>query len=972
MNPFSRLFFLSTCFLFFLCSPASAAPVPDTNQTLCYDDAGNEIDCAGSGQDGSESINPMSYEKLDDEGYVLSPEATTWVAVRDKVTGLVWEVKNEANKDVKYCWGSKPSDSSKLFIDDFLETLNTEQYAGRNDWRIPTIKELTSLVRYIDNPEDVLKIDTDYFPNTAPDGSYWSATPFEIAEGMSFSYSLNFKAFTQHANWNNSSFPKSYLRAVSGPKQTGEYRLKPNHEIPGTVTDTETGLMWEQELASKYLQDDIPIKYTWGEALAYCNTLETGGYRDWRLPTAKELLTIVNFAGSKKLVYPSVFSNIRTESDESYWTSTYAKHESNESPLTVHFSTIMESLKYYSDMAKAAKSTTSVLAVRGGQPIKDGHLVITSPRQGADIEPGEEFLVKWIGFHQATQGNVLIDFSTDGGKHFTTVTGSAENTGVYAWQIPPDISSVNCMLRITPTIAGHEQEGTSQGLFRIGPQVKLLLGDPSGHTSESGLTATIPVCLNTQPDGTVVLSIESDNHLEGIVSQGDTLTFGPDDYAQAQLVTLTGTNDHVVDGSVAYHALATVDQVRTTDTTGYTTLEPTLITLINDDNDTADFVVTPDKIVISEDGTSANISVHLTSKPTGNVTIQFKSIHSHKYELNKAELVFSPTNWGLPQKMVVTGKKDGFPKVDEQFDLSVEVDIDKTTDQSGYKAIESKSVHVTCLNTDPGLFVTDYWTEGYNHLRLTEDGGTAQFSVRLLTQPSANVTVDIESTDTTEGVVSPQQLVFTPLNWGDDQFVTATGVDDFIIEDPMVPEEFQIIIRPNKSETKDTTGYTDAPERIIYDVKNVDNNDWERIALTVGNISGTVTENGGSATFHVALATVPDGDVIVDVTSSNEAEASVSPATLVFAPETWNDKKTVTVTGVPDSKEDGEKEVTVQLSVNGASSDTTGYKDTAATKVPFKSSDAPSSSDNVSKSPEAQGQDTGGGCFIQSLHHGLP
>ncbi|MBW2709452.1 MAG: hypothetical protein JRD04_09275 [Deltaproteobacteria bacterium] len=68
---------------------APAAPVPDTGQTTCYDEGGNVITCpspgqAFYGQDANYTINPPSYTKLDG-------------MVRDNVTGLIWEVKQ--NKD---------------------------------------------------------------------------------------------------------------------------------------------------------------------------------------------------------------------------------------------------------------------------------------------------------------------------------------------------------------------------------------------------------------------------------------------------------------------------------------------------------------------------------------------------------------------------------------------------------------------------------------------------------------------------------------------------------------------------------------------------------------------------------------------------------------------------------------------------------------------------------------------------------
>ena len=57
----------------------------------------------------------------------------------------------------------------------------------------------------------------------------------------------------------------------------------------GTVTDTVTGLMWQQEEAGVM---------TWEAALAYCENLElpTGKYTDWRLPNRNELQSLVDYS----------------------------------------------------------------------------------------------------------------------------------------------------------------------------------------------------------------------------------------------------------------------------------------------------------------------------------------------------------------------------------------------------------------------------------------------------------------------------------------------------------------------------------------------------------------------------------------------------------------------------------------------------------------------------------------------------
>ncbi len=60
----------------------------------------------------------------------------------------------------------------------------------------------------------------------------------------------------------------------------------------GTVTDLNTGLMWQQT-------PDLDNKSTYFEAVAGAGAFNLGGYDDWRLPTIKELYSLINFNGSQ-------------------------------------------------------------------------------------------------------------------------------------------------------------------------------------------------------------------------------------------------------------------------------------------------------------------------------------------------------------------------------------------------------------------------------------------------------------------------------------------------------------------------------------------------------------------------------------------------------------------------------------------------------------------------------------------------
>ena len=81
----------------------------------------------------------------------------------------------------------------------------------------------------------------------------------------------------------------------------------------GTVTDLNTGLIWQKD-------DDGTTRF-WSVAKSYCENLEIGGHTDWRLPSRRELLLLVSFGHLSPAINHDYFPGCH---NDWYWSSTRA------------------------------------------------------------------------------------------------------------------------------------------------------------------------------------------------------------------------------------------------------------------------------------------------------------------------------------------------------------------------------------------------------------------------------------------------------------------------------------------------------------------------------------------------------------------------------------------------------------------------------------------------------------------------
>lgn len=101
-------------------------------------------------------------------------------------------------------------------------------------------------------------------------------------------------------------------------------------------------------------------------------------------------------------------------------------------------------------------------------------------------------------------------------------------------------------------------------------------------TAEVGGTDTFTVVLDVEPTGNVVFDITSNDTGEGTVSPS-TLTFTTENWDTPQTVTITGVDDELDDGNVAYTVTVAIDDASSADE--YDALPDTTVNVTNTDDD---------------------------------------------------------------------------------------------------------------------------------------------------------------------------------------------------------------------------------------------------------------------------------------------------------------------------------------------------------------------------------------------------
>ena len=296
-------------------------------------------------------------------------------------------------------------------------------------------------------------------------------------------------------------------------------------------------------------------------------------------------------------------------------------------------------------------------------------------------------------------------------------------------------------------------------------------------------------------------------------------------------------------------------------------------------------VVTADSSA-TEGGDTGSFNIRLGSAPTANVTVAIAADPAtpDQCTFSTASLTFTTANWNTPQTITATAVNDTTAEGTHSCTTgAITATGGGFTGQTGtaptFTITDNDSQAVYVLNTDSTA---------------VEGGLGGAFTVRLLSAPTANVTVTIGADPAApdQCTFSTASLTFTTANWATAQTVTVTAVNDALAEGAHTCTTGAIVGNGG--------GYVNVAG--TAPTFNITDNDQ---GLLVSTTDSSATEGADTGAFTIALATLPTATVTVTIAADPTGQCTFAATTLTFTTANWNTAQTVVATAVNDAIVEG-------------------------------------------------------------------
>ena len=675
-------------------------------------------------------------------------------------------------------------------------------------------------------------------------------------------------------------------------------------ELPVTVTDVES--------RAELLVAPTSISIREGDSDGQTYSVALGSQ-----PTGDVTVTITGHAGSDlTLAGAALTSDALTFTVTNWNTAQEVTVTAGPDPDTANDDETLTNTATGGGYGTATAATVAVTIVDNDTP----GLVVT-PTEVRVTEGDDAGASYQISLASAPTGLVLVtitsnstDVDVTDGVWFTTTDWGNPQTITVTASDDPDLTDENVRLNHTVTSGSYAASAVRVQVTVEDDDMPGLVVNPQTLSMIEGASATYDIELTAEPSADVTVTIsghaDTDLTLSGTgLSNDDMLTFTANNWNQAQSVTATaGQDSDTTDDTATLTHMASGG--------GYDSLEPVgaPVTVIDDDRPRIN--VPAAVTVVEADADGVVYAVRLTTEPSADVTVTISGHADSDVTLSGDTLtnntltftrsIQTTLNWGAPQTVTVTGGDD-----DDTANESVV--LTHTATGGDYAGLTAQ-VEVTVVDDDePEIILSD------SEVTIDEaDPDGAVYEVRLATEPSQQVEVEIIAAVGTDLVRTPEVLTFDSSSWNTAQAVKVTAPPDV---DTMHEEELIVhlgIGGEYEGTTKTVTVIVqddDIPPGVTIDPTE----------LTV--TEGAVDLNGDpvTATYTVVLTTQPTADVVVTVAGHADGgdvtvNSSTSAVDLTFTALDWSAAQTVTVAAADDSVAEGSETVTLTHTVKDADS----------------------------------------------------
>ncbi|MBQ4359837.1 MAG: hypothetical protein II767_06235, partial [Proteobacteria bacterium] len=509
-------------------------------------------------------------------------------------------------------------------------------------------------------------------------------------------------------------------------------------------------------------------------------------------------------------------------------------------------------LTTYEDQEAEAASFTVVLS---SKPASDVSLTVSSskPEEGTVSPVTLKFTAENWNVPQTVTVKGVDDEVQDGNVNYTVFFAPSESND-------EDYNGVQAT-PIKVTNVDNDVAGISMNL------------SSEGFELNEGQMYPLTIKLNTQPKKDVKVAMAADDATEAAFEPAEA-TLTPENWKTGVEVQLIGVADHVIDGDQPVKLTFTV----TSDDKDYN-LDPIAYNGTVKDMDIADIAVSMGDSPIVKEGTNdmVTLSLSLASKPTKDVTVALTLTDETELKLNKQTLTFKSEHWDLPQDVLVYSVDDDI--VDGNVKSKVVMAL--TSGDANFNG-KSKEIEFTTVDDDEAGFAIVSNAASFPE----NSASTASMTVALKSQPLADVTVAVSSSDATElQVTSAASLKFTTSNWKTPQTVNVKVVDDNLADGTQTAY-VQFVGDSTDANFKGIKG-----QSALFTITD---NDSASMALTIDPM--TIAQGSPTATATISLGAEPNTDVKVQLVTDHANLFAFEPATVTFKKATWDTPQKIKIT----------------------------------------------------------------------------